>query len=71
MPVDLSPAARDQAPDVGIIVVEPPQGIHHDPVDELELADVGRDVDVGEPVDEAVVKLPHRLHEEALLPLVL
>src|SRR5439155_9701157 len=67
---DLEAAVGDHAADVRVMVVEAAQRLDDDAVDELELADVGRDGDVGEPADRPVVEPADAVHQEAFLALV-
>src|SRR5262245_31532786 len=60
----------DHASDVRVIVVELAEGLHHHAVDELELAHVGRDVNVGKAADQAVIKLSGPTEEPRLLALL-
>ena len=60
-------AVGDHPADVRVIVVELPQRVDDLAVDELELADVDRDLDVGEPAHRAVIDPADRPHEAALL----
>ncbi len=65
-PLLREPDPRDQAADVGLLLVEPVELVQHGARDEAEVARVERCVDVGEALEEAVEQLRGGPLEEGL-----
>src|SRR5438876_7556527 len=57
---------REEAADVAVVLAHVPELVERTPVDEAEVAGVGRDVDVAEPAQDAVEEADRGAAEEGL-----